>query len=154
MTKDLTGTTPNKGDKKQLHDCSPHQGIIIFDGVCYLCDASIHFILRQDKQQYFVFTPLQSQYAQDLMHQYAVAHLVEDTFILIKRGECYLRSDAALEISKSFTGAWRWLHYLKVVPRPIRDFMYSLIAKNRYRIFGRSNSCILPSEPLSKRLRT
>lgn len=130
-----------------------NQSIIIFDGVCYLCDASINFILHRDSHQVFLFSPLQSDYAQALMERHQVAHLVNDTFILIKDDKCYFQSDAALEISREFSGGWRLLRIFKIIPRPIRNVFYRLIAKHRYWLFGKADACIMPSGDVKSQFR-
>jgi predicted DCC family thiol-disulfide oxidoreductase YuxK len=129
------------------------QNIIIFDGVCYLCDASIRFIVRRDTHQVFEFSPLQSDFAQSLMLSHDVSHLVNDTFILVKNGKCYFQSDAALEISREFVGPWRLFRVFKIVPRPIRDFVYRVVAKHRYQLFGKAEACILPPSNIKSRFR-
>lgn len=120
------------------------KAVMVYDGVCYLCNTAVNFIIRRDTQNKFLFTPMQSKYAKVLMAQYGVEHLADDTFILIKDGRCFFQSDAALEISKDFSGMWRAFRGFKVLPKPIRDFFYRLIAKNRYQLFGKADACMMP----------
>lgn len=134
----IEGSTNSSSDNN-------NKAIMIYDGVCYLCNSSVNFIIKRDTRNRFLFTPLQSDYAQALMIKYGLEHLVDDTFILIKDERCFFQSDAALEISKEFSGLWRLLRVFKVVPKPFRDFFYGLIARNRYRLFGKADSCKIPS---------
>jgi predicted DCC family thiol-disulfide oxidoreductase YuxK len=101
------------------------KGIIIFDGVCHLCESSVQFIIKRDVNQYFIFTPLQSDYAQLLLKKYEMTDMVNDTIILIDKHQCFIKSDAAIQISQHFEGAWAWLRYVAFVPKLIRDFFYS-----------------------------
>ncbi|WP_371192979.1 thiol-disulfide oxidoreductase DCC family protein [Glaciecola sp. SC05] len=142
--------TPASSQSQHFTD-GPNKAVVIYDGVCYLCNQSVQFIIKRDKYDSFLFSPLQSEYAQTLMQHYDVEHLVQDTFILVKDQKLYLQSDAALEISRSFSGAWRLLRVFKWVPKAIRDVGYRLIARNRYRLFGKADSCLLPSEAIKSK---
>ncbi|MBB6097698.1 putative DCC family thiol-disulfide oxidoreductase YuxK [Deinobacterium chartae] len=118
-------------------------GVILFDGVCNLCNGAVQFILLRDPQARFRFASLQSETGQRLR---AAGQVPEDTdsFVLLEGGRTYLRSDAALCIARGLGGPWRLLYVLILLPRPLRDAVYCLIARNRYRIFGRREACLLP----------
>ena len=125
--------------------------VIIFDGVCNFCNSSVNFIINHDHKNVFIFAPLQSPTAEKLIAEYDVKDVGFDTFLLIKNGECYFRTNAALEITKDFNGFWRFLNIFRVIPRPIRDYFYRLFARNRYAIFGRTDSCMIPTSELKSK---
>jgi predicted DCC family thiol-disulfide oxidoreductase YuxK len=94
---------------------------------------------------------MQSPAAQKLISDYNAQSVGFDTFLLIKDGECFYRTNAAIEIAKDLSGAWPACRAFKIIPRPIRDFFYRLFARNRYRIFGRTESCMLPNKALKSK---
>ena len=122
--------------------------IIIFDGVCNFCNGAVNFIIKRDHKNVFVFTPMQSQSAQDLIEKYQVKEVGFDTFILIKNDECFYRTDAALEITKDLANFWFLFRVFKVLPRPFRDYFYRLFARNRYSLFGKTDLCMCPTPAL------
>ena len=119
--------------------------IIIFDGVCNFCNSSVNFIIKRDHKNVFLFTPMQSKPAQDLISKYQVKDVGFDTFLLVKNNECYYRTDAALEITKDLSGLWFLFRSFKILPRPFRDYFYRLFARNRYSVFGKADVCIVPT---------
>jgi len=121
------------------------RNIIIFDGVCNFCNGSVNFIIQRDPDNKFAFTPLQSDLSKELVQKHGIEEVGFDTFLLIKNGQCYVRTDAALEIAKELTGFWYLCTVFKIIPRPIRDWFYRLFARNRYAIFGRTEYCMIPS---------
>ncbi|MGF1753446.1 thiol-disulfide oxidoreductase DCC family protein [Vibrio makurazakiensis] len=125
--------------------------IVIFDGVCNLCDGSVRFIINRDPTAKFVFTPMQSEHAQTLLKKHNLSELTLDSVVLIKGERSFIQSDAAIEIAKELHGFWRWLRIFKIIPAPIRNFLYQWVAKNRYKIFGRRDVCIAPSPNVRKR---
>ncbi|WP_016914060.1 thiol-disulfide oxidoreductase DCC family protein [Vreelandella stevensii] len=125
--------------------------IVIFDGVCNFCNGAVSFIIQRDPEGVFAFTPMQSELAQELTERFNVPDVGTDTLVLIKEGECYVLSDAALEIAKDLKGPWRLCYALKGVPRPIRDAAYKLFARHRYRLFGKKNACMVPSAKVKSR---
>jgi predicted DCC family thiol-disulfide oxidoreductase YuxK len=125
--------------------------IVIFDGVCNFCNGAVKFIIKRDPQGVFAFTPMQSELAQELTQRFSVPDVGTDTLVLIKKGECYVLSDAALEIARDLKGPWRFCYVFKVVPRPIRDAAYKLFARHRYRLFGKKNACMVPSAEVTSR---
>lgn len=118
---------------------------ILFDGVCNFCNASINFIIKRDKKGTFLFTPLQSDLGQKLMKQYDINPDKQDSIILIDSKKAYFKSDAALRISKELQGGWKYLRFFLVLPGFIRDFVYDIIARNRYKIFGKKEACMIPT---------
>lgn len=119
--------------------------IIIFDGVCNFCNGAVNFIIKRDRDNVFKFAPMQSQAAIDLIAKYEVKDVGFDTFLLIKGDKCYFRTNAALEITKELSGFWFLFRVFKLLPRAIRDYFYRLFARNRYSIFGRSDTCMIPT---------
>lgn len=123
--------------------------IILFDGVCNLCNSSIQFVIKRDKKNNYKFAALQSDTAKILLNERGIDSSQIDSIILIDPNTAYyIKSTAALEIGKSFGGVWRLLSIFEWVPRPIRDWIYDLIAKNRYSWFGKQNDCMIPTPEL------
>lgn len=124
--------------------------VILFDGVCNFCDASVQFILERDDKEMFRFASLQSDAGQELLKKYNVADDV-DSMILIEDGNVYYKSAAALRISRHLKGLWKLLYVLILVPAPVRNIVYDLIAKNRFKWFGQKDSCMLPPPNVRRR---
>jgi len=125
--------------------------IVIFDGVCRFCSGAVRFIIKRDPKGLFAFAPMQSDIAQQLMERHADADLGSDTILLIKNGVCYVRTDAALEIAKDLSGLWFLFRVFKLVPRAVRDYIYRAFARNRYSLFGKRDSCMIPTAELRSR---
>mgnify|MGYP006292712871 CR=1 FL=1 len=125
--------------------------IVLFDGVCNLCNASINFVIDHDPGGYFKFASLQSGEAGDLLQGCAHAPGSPESIVLVEDGTCYNRSTAALRITRKLTGAWPLLYGFLAVPRPIRDVVYDWIARNRYRWFGKRDTCRVPTPELQDR---
>ncbi|GAB4397810.1 MAG: thiol-disulfide oxidoreductase DCC family protein [Microscillaceae bacterium] len=130
-----------------LHSGEMNTGqlLVLFDGVCNLCNHTVDFIIRRDRKGRFKFASLQSDFAQSKL-----GHLISsvrdlDSVILIKEGKVLQKSSAALEIARHLRGLWPALLVFKLVPRFIRDGVYDWIARNRYRWFGKKETCRLPS---------
>lgn len=127
------------------------QYIVIFDGVCNFCNGAVNFIIKRDLPGKFVFTPMQTELAQSLMRKYEVFNVGIDSFLLVKNGQCFVFSTAALEITKDLKGHWYLFNVFRIMPASIRDYFYKLFARNRYKLFGRTEQCVLPSENLASR---
>ncbi len=123
--------------------------IVLFDGVCNLCNGAVQFILARDDAKYFSFASLQSVVGQELQKQYGVLENV-DSIVLVENGKAYTHSDAALGIAKHLHGL-SWISAFAFVPKFLRDWFYNLLAKNRYRLFGKRESCWLPTPELRSR---
>lgn len=125
--------------------------VVLFDGVCNLCNGSVQFIIRRDPAGRFRFASLQSEAGQALLRRHGLDP--EDLFsvILVEDGRVHSRSDAALRIAGGLSGGWRAAGALRVVPRPLRDLVYGLVARNRYRWFGRRDACMIPTPELRAR---
>ena len=130
-------------------DRSAAHPVVLFDGVCNLCNASVTFIIDRDPEALFRFAPLQSDVGRALVAECEVEG--EDSIVLVEDGRCHVRSDAALRIARRLDGLWPLLGVLLIVPRPLRDAVYRLIARNRYRWFGKQDACRLPTPDLRAR---
>ncbi|MFN8348507.1 MAG: DUF393 domain-containing protein [Spirosomataceae bacterium] len=118
--------------------------IILFDGVCNFCNATINFIIERDTERRFRFASLQSDIGRQILSENSRSTTDFDTVLLLREGKIYEKSDAALEIARYLRG-WSWLYVFRFLPRLFRNAVYTLVAKNRYRLFGKSESCRLPS---------
>ena len=127
------------------------QPIIIFDGVCNLCEFSVKFIIKHDRHEKFKFVAAQTQRGIKYQRLYSVDTLMDGTVILLKGNQAYVKSDAAVEIAKDLDCPWNFVQVVKLIPRPVRDFIYSIISKNRYRWFGKKNECLLPDNTTRER---
>ena len=128
----------------------PHP-IILFDGVCNFCNGAINFILRQDKKGVFRFAPLQSEKGQQLLRQFDLPQTSFDSFILIDEGKVYKSSTAGLRLYNKLPWYWKWTQLFWVVPRLVRDAVYDIIARNRYRWFGKNDQCMVPTPEIKSR---
>ncbi|HYE60862.1 MAG TPA: thiol-disulfide oxidoreductase DCC family protein [Phycisphaerales bacterium] len=122
--------------------------VVLFDGVCNLCTSSVQFIVRRDPEGRFRFAPLQSEAARGLLGETSER---PDSIALVEGGRVYWKSTAALRIARRLGGLWRVLYVLIVVPRPVRDWVYNIIARNRYRWFGKQDACMMPTPELRAR---
>lgn len=130
---------------------APHesQPIILFDGVCNLCNGAVRFIIKRDKAGYFRFGSLQGEVGRQLFDRHfpnAGSRL--DSIVLIEDERAFTHSDAVLRIARRLGPGWALLSLLRIVPRPLRDFVYRRIANNRYRWFGKQDRCMIPSPEL------
>lgn len=119
--------------------------IILFDGVCNFCNSSINFVIENDKRNLFKFAPLQSEIGQQLLAEHNIDSVETDSVILIENGKAYTHSTAALQIAKNLGGIWSLGYIFIILPKSIRDFFYKLFAKNRYRLFGKKDACMMPT---------
>jgi predicted DCC family thiol-disulfide oxidoreductase YuxK len=127
--------------------------IVLFDGVCNLCNGSVLFIIDRDPRQRFRFAPLQSEFAVNLLASLGegVPEPGADSLVLVEDGTVYQRSDAALRIARNLRAPWPLLWMGSIVPRALRDRVYDFIARNRYRWLGREESCRIPTPALRER---
>lgn len=119
--------------------------IILFDGICNFCNSNVQFIIKRDPHGYFKFASLQSNIGQKLLKKYGIQNDM-DSFVLIENNHYYLKSSAAIRVFKHLNGLWSFLYIFHFIPTPIRNFFYDIIAKNRYKWFGKRESCMLPSK--------
>jgi predicted DCC family thiol-disulfide oxidoreductase YuxK len=128
--------------------------IILFDGVCNLCNASVQFVIERDPTAIFRFASLQSDAGQAILAKNALNTEGLNSIILVENDVVYDRSTAALRIAKRLSGGIQLVAVFLIVPKFIRDFFYKIIAKNRYRWFGKQESCWLPTKELKARFLT
>ncbi len=124
------------------------QPIILFDGVCNLCNRAVIFVIKRDKKNVIHFAPLQSDTAKALLANCNMQIEEMKTFVFIEKGEAYTQSTAALKVCRYLSGLWRLLYGFIIVPVFIRDGIYKWVAKNRYRWFGQKNECMIPTPEL------
>lgn len=124
--------------------------ILLFDGVCNLCNASVQWVIGRDTEGIFRFASLQSATGQAFLKQYALPADL-NTVVMIKDGKAYTRSDVPLQLFKMLGGWWQLLFVFTIIPRFVRDAVYDLIAKNRYRWFGKKETCWLPDPEMKDR---
>jgi predicted DCC family thiol-disulfide oxidoreductase YuxK len=129
---------------KASEEPSSANPVLLFDGVCNLCNASVQWVLLRDKAGVFRFTALQSEAGRKLLEKFGLDTENFDTVVLISDNQLHLRSDVPLEICRQLGSFWKLLYVFKIIPRPIRDTIYNYIAKNRYRWWGRKEECMLP----------
>ena len=126
--------------------------IILFDGVCNLCNNAIQFIIKHDKKDQFRFATLQGEIGQKFISERNIDQQKTDSIILIEPSVAYyLKSTAALKIGRNFGGIWILLWILEQIPVSFRDWVYSYIAKNRYKWFGKKNECMIPTPELKSK---
>lgn len=135
----------------RVEDISETHPVLLFDGVCNLCNGAVQFILKRDPKAVFRFASLQSETGQNLLAAYQLPIEVFDTLVLIDQKQAYTRSTAALRIARRMGGCWPLLAGLLIFPLPIRDAVYNWIARNRYRWFGKRESCMMPTPALKER---
>jgi len=128
-----------------------NKSIILFDGVCNLCNASVNFVIKHDKKEQFLFASFQSDAAKEIMLHFNLKNLNLDSIVLIDDQKIYEKSTAILRIAKLLNGGFKFLYFFIVIPKSFRDWLYSYIAKNRYKFFGKRERCMIPSLELKNR---
>jgi predicted DCC family thiol-disulfide oxidoreductase YuxK len=129
----------------------PDHAIVLFDSVCNLCTTSVQCIIKRDPNGYFTFASLQSAIGRTLLEKHGLQSDVLDTFVVVEGSRCFTRSDAALRVAHHLSGGWSLFRILSLIPRPIRDWGYTVIARNRYRWFGTHETCMVPSQDILDR---
>ena len=127
--------------------------IVLFDGVCNFCNGAVNFIINHDRANRFMFAPLQSAAGKELKQKYEIGDEI-DSIILIENEQAFTHSTAGLRIAKELGGIWSLGYAFIIVPVFIRDYCYKLFAKNRYRLFGRQDACMLPTPDVRARFLT
>ena len=125
--------------------------VILFDGVCNLCNGFVTFVIARDPAGRFQFGPLQSQAAQRLLGSIDSNDASPDSVVLVENGRVWSRSAAALRIARGLSFPWPLAYVFVVIPRPLRDWIYNLVARNRYRWFGKRDVCMVPTPELRAR---
>ncbi|MCP9752160.1 thiol-disulfide oxidoreductase DCC family protein [Ferruginibacter sp. HRS2-29] len=125
--------------------------IILFDGVCNLCNSSVQYVIRRDPDAFFHYSSLQSESGQQLLKQFKLPTNDFNSFVLVQDGKVYTRSTAALKVARQLKGFIKLVYGFIIVPAFIRDAVYNFIAKNRYKWFGERDHCMIPTPELKSR---
>ncbi|WP_339145713.1 MULTISPECIES: thiol-disulfide oxidoreductase DCC family protein [unclassified Sutcliffiella] len=125
--------------------------ILLFDGVCNLCNSMVTFVIKRDKKATFKFASLQSDVGQNILKEHSLPMTEFDSFYYVEGKRIFTKSSAALKVAKELDGAWKLFYPLILIPKPLRDIVYSYVAKNRYRWFGKKDQCMLPNPEMQKR---
>jgi len=125
--------------------------VILFDGVCNLCNGFVQFVIRNDKKNKFRFASLQSDSAKKLLEPFHFPLDELKTIVLVEDGKIYLRSRAVIRIASQLDGAWKLSAMLYIFPSFLSDAVYNLVSKYRYRLFGKQESCMIPTPDLKSR---
>ncbi|MDA3953074.1 MAG: DCC1-like thiol-disulfide oxidoreductase family protein [Bacteroidales bacterium] len=120
-----------------------NKGIVLFDGFCNLCSGSVMFILKRDKNDYFRFSSLQSEIGMQVLSSHKIPGIYNKSVILIEDDSVYYKSTAALRIAKKLKGLWVLLYFFIIVPIPIRDSIYMIFSRNRFKWFGKRRTCFI-----------
>ncbi|MCP1829145.1 putative DCC family thiol-disulfide oxidoreductase YuxK [Bradyrhizobium sp. USDA 4532] len=129
----------------------PDDDVILYDGVCIFCSRWVRFVIARDTDRRFRFTPIQSGYGTRLAKSFGIDPDDPDTNAVVHGGIAYMKSDGALTVLSHLPG-WGWTRTMFAVPKPLRDAVYSLIARNRYRIFGKYETCFVPDADMRARV--
>lgn len=138
-----------KNDNQKVLETS--KPVLMFDGICNFCNSSVNFIIDRNSQKDILFTSLQSEKGQDLLKSFNLPTENFSSLVLVEGDKYFTKSTAALKIAEHLDGNWKLLGLLKVIPKFIRDIGYDIIANNRYRLFGKSEQCRIPTKEMRER---
>ncbi len=125
--------------------------VIFFDGFCNLCNGAVQFTIDRDPKAIFKFSSLQSEYAKETLTLFNIHPQQRESMVLLEDGRVYERSTAALRVARKLSGLWPLLYVFIILPRFMRDGIYNYVGKNRYKWFGRQDSCWIPTPELKDR---
>jgi predicted DCC family thiol-disulfide oxidoreductase YuxK len=125
--------------------------VILFDGICNYCNGMVNFIIRQDKNAVFKFAALQSEAGQALLEKYNLPKQDFESIILIDNGKAFSNSTAGLRLYNKLPWYWKWTQVFWIIPRFLRDAAYNLVARNRYKLFGKKDACMIPGPSVRSR---
>jgi predicted DCC family thiol-disulfide oxidoreductase YuxK len=134
-----------------MYKIQPGTSVILFDGVCNFCNATVNFIIKHDKKNRFRFASLQSEVGKQLLEQFNLNDFDLDSIVLIHGCKLHMRSGAVLRISRYLDRAYFLLYGFLIIPSPLRDTIYKYVSNNRYNWFGKSDSCMIPSLELKEK---
>jgi|SRR3954471_827195 predicted DCC family thiol-disulfide oxidoreductase YuxK len=134
-----------------MNNMEDPKAIVLFDGVCHFCNSSVNFIIKHDKKDYFRFTPLQSEKGKALLQLFNTEDFGMDSLVLIENNSIYRRTTAVLKIAKQLNGLYFLLYAFIIIPRFLRDGIYNLVAKNRYKWFGKYENCMVPTPEVKEK---
>lgn len=124
--------------------------VVLFDGVCNLCNGSVQFIIKRDRKRLFRFAALQSEAGRQLMQNANLSSNYFDSIVLVQEDKAYVNSTAVLRIAKMLPGLWKLAYIFIIVPRPLRDAVYRFVANHRYKWFGKKDQCMIPTPELKE----
>ncbi len=127
------------------------EAIVFFDGICNFCSGSVLFIIKRDPKGYFRFAALQAESGEVIMRQLGIGEGRPESIILVENNKVWYRSSAALRIARKLRHGWPLFYVFIIVPPVIRDFFYNIIARNRYKWFGKKESCFVPTPEIRSR---
>lgn len=127
------------------------QPVVLFDGVCNFCNGTVNFLIRMDHQKRLLFAPLQSAAGQTFLEKHQLPTTQFGSFVLIKNGNAHQKSTAALQLLPYLPWYWQWARMFWLVPCFLRDSVYDLIARNRYKWFGKQDACMIPGPEIRSR---
>jgi len=125
--------------------------VVLFDGICNFCSGSVLSIIKRDPKGYFRFSAIQTESGESIMKKYNIHSDKADSIILIENNMVYYRSSAALRIARKLKGGWKLFYGAMIIPPFIRNFFYDLVARNRYRWFGKRDHCFIPDQNIRER---
>ncbi|CAM3899927.1 MULTISPECIES: thiol-disulfide oxidoreductase DCC family protein [Flavobacterium] len=135
-----------------LDNLPKNKKIILFDGVCNLCDSSVQFIIKNDSKDVFRFTAIQSELGQEIIHHINIDTKLIDSIILYEPGVAYYhKAEAALLIARNLKGVYKLISYFNFLPKGLKNMVYDYIAKNRYKWYGKKDSCMIPTPELKSK---
>jgi predicted DCC family thiol-disulfide oxidoreductase YuxK len=126
------------------------EGLVLFDGICVLCAGWVNFIIPRDPEGLYRFVSIQSELGHTLAARFQIDAEKPQTNVVIRDGKAWFKADSGLRVCRDLPG-WRWTQVFHVLPRPLRNVFYDLIAQNRYRLFGKRDTCLVPTPALRKR---
>ena len=138
-------------EANKLLKLSGRHPIVLFDGVCNLCDDFVQFVMKRDKAGLFRFAPLQSEAGRILLNHFNLDENAIDTVVLVENGKAHTKSTAALRTARNIGGVWSLTYIFIILPKFIRNNAYDFIAKNRYRWFGKKDTCMIPTPEVRAR---
>lgn len=125
--------------------------LILFDGVCNFCNFWVNFAIKRDRKKRLRYTPLQSETAKRVLPGFNINPTALHSVIFVEKGRHYTQSSAAIRICKHLDGGWKLLYGLMIIPKFIRDPLYNIIARNRYKWFGKKDHCMIPTPEIKER---
>jgi len=134
-----------------MNNTLKNKTILLFDGYCNLCHSSVQFVLKHEKNHDIYFASLQSKVGEDILSYYSIDPKETDSLVLIEKNKAYTKSSAALRLSKHLKGLFPVTFGFIIIPAFIRNLVYDFIAKNRYKWYGKKDSCMVPDPELAKR---
>lgn len=125
--------------------------VLLFDGVCNYCNYWVNFAIKRDKKKILRFTPLQGETAKKILSQYSITVTDLSSVIVVENNKAYTQSSAAIRMFRHLGGGWKLFYGMIIFPKFIRDFFYNIIARNRYKWYGKRETCMIPGPNISER---